>query len=1122
MAVNPDIRDQAYKFFIEEVPDFLHAIEAELLTLKTDRSNNKIHSLMRVSHSLKGGAAGVGLEVITSLAHRLENIFKALYSETVDIDTDLESQLLQAYDCLRLPLMQQIASGQFDAQQALAAAEPIFAQIEERLGDALAQVDNFDIPTSADLGVDMTLSIFEVDVAQGLEHLAVVVANPQAYHLAGELRKQAEVFVELAEILNKPGLGVIAEAALAALNAHPEKVLQITQLALADFQAYRESVLAGNASQEANLSSALLALTTGQSGGFLEQEPLVQNWSEEVLRPVNRHEDFGFGVDSQPVQFDPLQEALAELESFSVSFGDTYPSKTNSADTDPLVSPVILDGELADEDRSVNEVVEEEPSSWEEILLDAVTTSETEDSTSSSLVQINSTLKGFQHQHWERNTPTDTPEIIEATVQSVETSSIENISNLRTQFLPGTKQSKPISTKIQQDVPVVPNVTLRVDADRLERMNNLVSESAIHRSGLSLQNRQLQGSVKDLLNRATRLEQIVEELRKVSDQTLVPDRSYSQETFPGSIAQLGELTTTQADFDSLEMDSYGTLHSLLQRFLEDMVQLKESVDDIGLYSKQSDGTLEQLRKMLTHLQDEFVWVRMLPLGEVLNRFPRILRDLSTIYHKPVSLKLSGTGVLVDKAVLEKIYDPLLHLLRNAFDHGIEFPDIRRQRGKPEQGEIEIKAYHQGGQTIIEVRDDGRGLDLEAITRRALETGLLSVEQLATVSESRLCNLIFEPGFSTAKQVSELSGRGVGLDVVRSQLQILKGSIAMTSKPGVGTTFTIRLPLTLTSAKLIVGLVGSKAIALPSDSIEEIVLPKTDQIRRNGTHRFLKWRGEIAPIYRVADFLNYAYPVAETPLSRALVAESSSTDLTPPLLVLNWGQQVFALEIDHLVTEQKLVIKPFSSAVAPPSYTYGCTILGDGSLIPVIDGAALVEQSLGQDSQVTAIATMSESERNITFWSERITAAKDNSSGSNALDLLNTTRVTTVLVVDDAVSLRQTLALSLERAGYRVLQAGDGWEAIKQLQSNSSVNLVICDIEMPNMNGFDFLNHRRQDPQILKIPLVMLTSRSNDKHRRLAMHLGATAYFTKPYIEQTFLKAIKDILNQSSLERIPAL
>jgi chemotaxis family two-component system sensor histidine kinase/response regulator PixL len=1105
MAVNPDIRDHAYKFFIEEVPEFLQGLESELLTLKKERSNSKIHSLMRISHSIKGGAAGVGLEAITHLAHRLENIFKALYNEAVEIDTDLESQLLSAYDCLRLPLMQQVTTGQFDAEQVLATAEPIFTQLEERLGEALAEVEHYDIPTSAQLGVDMTLSIFEVDVAQGLEHLATVVANPQHYHVADELRQQAEVFVELAEILNKPGLGVIAQAALTALQVNPEQELQITQLALADLEAYRVAVLAGNATLDGNLSSALLELTQVSSEKLpLESESLILNGSVEQQESI--------GVDSSLLEFDPLQDAIAELESLGVSADDSDNHLLSpDANTDEFVLPDFLAGE----EIGVSENTETELPSWEEVLLDAQASSESEDSAANSLMRLTSTLKELQTQEHE-------PETIDK--EDKENQGEKVLSTDTTpayQLTANTQPSQAISTtKSQDNIPVTPTFTVRVDSDRLQRMNNLVSESAIRRSGLSLENRQLQGSVQELFNRVTALEQIVEQLRKVSDQTLIPDRNYGHPTIPNSANRLGELATTQADFDAMEMDNYGTLHSLLQRFLEDMVLLKESAADIGLFARQSDRTLDQLRKMLTNLQDEFVWARMLPLGEVLNRFPRILRDLSTTYNKSVNLKLSGTGVLVDKAVLEKIYDPLLHILRNAFDHGIEPPNLRLESGKPEQGEIEIKAYHHGGQTVIEVKDDGRGLDLEAIARRGLERGLLSAEQLVNVSEKQLCELIFEPGFSTAKQVNELSGRGVGLDVVRSQLQLLKGTISMSSKPGVGTTFTIRLPLTLTSAKLIVALVGFRAIALPSDSIEEIVLPKAHQIQHHETQRFLHWRGERTPIYRVADLLEYTYPVPETPLSRALVSESASTDLTPPLLVFNQGQMNFALEVDHLVTEQKLVIKPFGVVASPPNYTYGCTILGDGSLIPVIDGAMLVEHSGVQSSQSTPLAlTMQQSESNMDVELEPVTPSYYRPSVRKTWDLLNTAAVSTILVVDDAASLRQTLAVSLERAGFRVLQAGDGWEAIKQLQSNSSVKLVISDIEMPNMNGFDFLNHRRQDSQLQHIPVVMLTSRSNDKHRRLAMHLGATAYFTKPYIEQQFLKSITDLLRQNSLERI---
>jgi len=218
MAINSDIRDHAYQFFIEEAPDLLQVIEAGLLILRQEKNTAKVHDLMRAAHSLKGGAASVELEAIATLAHRLETIFKALYSETLEIDTDLESQLLQAYDCLRLPLMEQITTGHFEAEPALALAEPIFAQIEAQLGDALTQTDNY-LPSSSDLGIDMTKSIFEVDVTQGLEHLAAVVAYPQDYELVGELRAQAEVFAGFAELLNQPGLGAIAATTLAALDA---------------------------------------------------------------------------------------------------------------------------------------------------------------------------------------------------------------------------------------------------------------------------------------------------------------------------------------------------------------------------------------------------------------------------------------------------------------------------------------------------------------------------------------------------------------------------------------------------------------------------------------------------------------------------------------------------------------------------------------------------------------------------------------------------------------------------------------------------------------------------------------------------------------------------------------
>jgi chemotaxis family two-component system sensor histidine kinase/response regulator PixL len=1227
MAINSDIRDQAYQFFIEEAPDLLQVIEAGLLTLRAERSTAKVHDLMRAAHSIKGGSASVELEAIATLAHRLENIFKALYDEKLEIDTDLESQLLQAYDCLRLPLMEQLMAGYFDAEQALALADPLFSQIEERLGDALTKADSY-IASSSDLGIDMTKSIFEVDVGQGLEHLAAVLANPQDYEVVGELRAQVEVFAGFAELLNLPEFGAIAQTTRAAVDAQPDRVLEIMQLALADFQAVRQAVLAGNtpdASYSSSLEAAELTHTSeiSPSGALASlANPTANNTPHSTTIPTAESiADLGIIVEEQvankenfiPSLEDIFGSAIATFdlnidertvsveasedtqttdehealeETFRISpenvVDSTVISSESDADTDTPDSE-ILEVEWVSGGKAVTDAAIEEFFSNEEAVTSAVTTPETEPDTDQAREEdteaqehantgnLRAALSASSFSPASipnSQVPiTDTPQSLEEAVLSIEQifdslPQVQDIPASVSQSNPtdSTAANSPKVSKADSLVPTPPvvderlqisqaasssnprpnelnqsaanisqtetsptsNLSVRVDSERLGRINNLVGELAINRNGLSLQNEQLQDSVRELLNRFGRVHNVVGQLQELLDQMLVAPERFHDGKLPRLVAQLGELAITRADFDSLELDSYGTLHSRLQGLLEEMMQLEEAVDDIGLFAKATDQSLEQQRQMLTQLRDQLMWASMLPLGEVLNRFPRMLRDLSTTYHKPVSLKLSGTSVLVDKAVLEKLYDPLLHLIRNAFDHGIESPEIRRQRGKPQQGQIEIRAYHQGSQTVIEVRDDGQGLNLERIRNVAIGRGLLPAEQVATVSNTRLFELIFEPGFSTASRVSELSGRGVGLDVVRSQMRSLKGTLSVTSEAGVGTTFTLRLPLTLTIAKLLVCFIGSLALAVPSDSIEEIVVPKGEQIKQSGTKRFLHWRGQIVPAYRLADFLDYACPLPQTSPSKALISVPSPKNWALPMLILRQDQNFFALEIDRLVTEQELVIKSFGGAIAPPSCTYGCTILGDGSLIPVLDVVVLLDQLLGQSTSATAVKTRFKPQDAMAKSLSQGNIATEHMSGSQTKATPKMRQVPTVLVVDDAVALRRTLALTLERAGCRVLQARDGREAIEQLQQSSSVDLVICDIEMPNMNGFEFLSYRRQEPQLLKTPVVMLTSRSNDKHRWLAMQLGATAYFTKPYLEQEFLGAVKHIIGQSKPENLPAL
>ncbi len=378
-----------------------------------------------------------------------------------------------------------------------------------------------------------------------------------------------------------------------------------------------------------------------------------------------------------------------------------------------------------------------------------------------------------------------------------------------------------------------------------------------------------------------------------------------------------------------------------------------------------------------------------------------------------------------------------------------------------------------------------------IGQKAIERNLLTPEQLAMISKENLLDLIFEPGFSTAASVTEISGRGVGLDIVRSQLLALKGNISVDSEPGIGTTFILSLPLTLTIDKLLVLSINSNFYAIPSDNIAEIIVPEDQQIKTSGNQRFLHYEQKIIPIYSLTDLLEYRCYLSER------ISTTQSIEILPtpedwgnPLLVLNVGKELFAIEVEHLVSEQELVIKPFGKSLTAPTYTYGCTILGDGTLIPVINTTSLLLNFLQVNQSSTSI--------NI---SRPTKSTKTIDSESQLPKVFQA--VTSVLVVDDSAAMRRTLALSLEKAGYRVVQAKDGKEALEQLQQLNNISLVICDIEMPNMNGFEFLGQRRRYPEFSKIPVAMLTSRSNDKHRKLATHLGANAYFTKPYIEQKF-------------------
>ncbi|NJL39280.1 MAG: hybrid sensor histidine kinase/response regulator [Leptolyngbyaceae cyanobacterium SM1_4_3] len=640
---------------------------------------------------------------------------------------------------------------------------------------------------------------------------------------------------------------------------------------------------------------------------------------------------------------------------------------------------------------------------------------------------------------------------------------------------------------------------VRVNVEHLDQLNYSVGELLTQQNRQSLQNERLQAEVRLLLKRLNQHQQMLSQLQDRADRQ--PLQSSSQQRVRTEQATaLQTLPLTFGDrFDTLELSHYSDSHLLVQSLLDDTVQLAEAAEAIDLFSQQSSQILEKQQRLLSGTRDALMQARMLPLSEVLNRFPPVLQQLETLHGKRVTLKLRGTGVLVDKAIAEKLYDPLLHLIRNAFDHAIEPVTVRRQQSKPDTGQIEINAHHQGKYLMIEVRDDGKGLDYEQIRQRLVERQLVSPDQADTLSQSHLIDFLFEPGFSTATQVNTLSGRGVGLDVVREQILGLQGLVTVQSTPDQGATFILQIPLSLAIAKLLVCQAGTRTYALTTDAIEQILIPMPEDLRERPECKILHWRkgdnSQLIQVCSIAKLLNYSSFLSGTPSQPA-----ASPPLSHIILIRHQGELV-GLEVDQLIGEQELVIRPLGSKLESPNYVQGASVLADGRLTLVVDGGALLQQVLNRYAPRTTLASPSAAVQPPLQTTATLIPP------SNIEEWENDKKI---LIVEDSITVRQTLTLTLQKAGYRVLQAKDGQEALEQLQQHNDVQLVFCDLEMPRMNGFEFLKQRQQFPALANIPVIVLTSRSGEKHRLLALELGATDYITKPYLEHKLLAMVADL------------
>ncbi|HEY5777016.1 MAG TPA: response regulator, partial [Xanthomonadales bacterium] len=600
---------------------------------------------------------------------------------------------------------------------------------------------------------------------------------------------------------------------------------------------------------------------------------------------------------------------------------------------------------------------------------------------------------------------------------------------------------------------------IRVNADLLDSLVNSAGEISIFRSHLEQQVGQIRDHLKEFDVTVSRLR---EQFRKLEIETETQIRSrYPQEAMDGS-----------EEFDPLEMDRFSSMQQLSRSLTEsvsDLLNLQELLDTAA---RKSEALLVQQSRVSKELQEGLMQTRMVHFGNIAPRLRRIIRTAASETHKKarLQLRMTGGGDQLDRNVLERITAPLEHLLRNSIAHGIEKPALRRKLKKPEEGQLNITVAAEATEFVVRVEDDGAGIDLQAIHKRAIEKGLLG--KGSKPSAQQLHQLILHSGFSTSKTVTSLAGRGVGMDVVSNEIKQIGGSIEIESEEGKGCRFTIRIPFTLAVMQAIGVMAGEHPYMIPVASVAGVarMLPADYQLLLENQKPAYEFAGESYPILDLEPLLGEP----TTPLG----------DDTISILMIKAGEQRAAFRVSALLGHREIVVKPVGPQINSVPGILGGTITGDGQVVIIIDAGPLIRQA------VLTGARPAPPIQNIDIRPQR----------------------TLALVADDSITMRKVTTRVLEAYDFEVITARDGVEATELMQERVP-DLLLLDIEMPRMDGYQVAEHVRADARLRNVPIIMITSRAGKKHRDRGKQAGANAYLSKPYKESELIDEVRKLLRK---------
>jgi chemotaxis protein histidine kinase CheA len=612
----------------------------------------------------------------------------------------------------------------------------------------------------------------------------------------------------------------------------------------------------------------------------------------------------------------------------------------------------------------------------------------------------------------------------------------------------------------------------------------------------------------ELIINKTQLSAYVDKLRSIGE-TLDDDKKRLRKTN----------RTISSFLEKTVGDDTGTKirEEIDKQVLDDIISVSDEFKDVmstfdtvsssfRTITQEFEQNIGQISTLTKSLHDDILQVRMVPTEMLFNRFPRAVRDMAKKLKKKVNLVVEGEKTEMDRALIESLTDPVMHLVRNAIDHGIETPKARKEQGKSEDGIILLKARRSKNQILIEVQDDGAGIDSEVVKNVIIKKNLASEEELDGMNTTEIMDFVFHPGFSTRDKASDVSGRGVGLDVVADHLQKLKGDIRINSTQGKGTIINIRVPLTLAIAQAMLVKVGSETLAIPLTAVEETIQFKDPELVEQDEKAFITVRDTLIPVAYLSALLNYRTGEKSTGLksNTAIIVQESGAR--------------YALIVDNVLRREEIVIKSLGEHLAHVPYISGGTIYGDGSVGLILDIPSITQKIetdvYGQDKDFSDIERAREM---VTKESKKTPAKKDvqiKEPEPKVQVLVKKKKIRgrapKALIVDDSVSVRKFVSSVLEKNKYATVLTEDGPDALEQLRKEK-FDIIITDLEMPKMHGFDLIKEIRSYKKYQSIPIVILTGRAGKKHKDKGTELGANAYITKPFKENDLLKSLEDFI-----------